>query len=142
MIDRDKIISAWLCCNNDLPKGRCEKCPFGYGKLEDTGDNSPFWFCDIDRIADNAVTELIFSNPAIITAYGMSCLEPQSVVWIEYRDKVCITPAIFIEYGKFACKFGTSDGIVSIMNDGYDKWWRCWNDCPTKKQRKEVRWNG
>ena len=45
----DRIIAAYECGENKTPGDRCKRCPYGYGKLDETGDNA-FWWCDTDRL--------------------------------------------------------------------------------------------
>lgn len=53
----EKIISAYECGNKQFPGERCKTCPYGYGKWDDSGDNS-FWWCDADRIEEDAINLL------------------------------------------------------------------------------------
>ena len=50
----DRIINAYQCGENQLPGDRCEHCPYGYGYLDDHGDHE-FWWCNNDKIEDDAI---------------------------------------------------------------------------------------
>ena len=51
------IIAAHDCGEAKLPDKRCESCPYGYGKWDDSGDHG-FWWCDVDRIESDAISVL------------------------------------------------------------------------------------
>jgi len=55
--DIENVVSASDCLEAHVPGDRCRNCPYGYGKLDDSGDNA-FWWCDYDRIFDDAITLL------------------------------------------------------------------------------------
>ena len=50
----ERVISAYNCGETQLPGDRCEHCPYGYGYLDDHGDHT-FWWCNDDKIADDAI---------------------------------------------------------------------------------------
>ena len=47
----DNLLAAMTCegCYSDS----CEECPYGYGYLDDSGDNS-FWWCNEEKIMEDA----------------------------------------------------------------------------------------
>jgi len=53
----DRIISAYECGETKTPGERCKRCPYGYGKLDETGDNA-FWWCNTDRLEQDAINLL------------------------------------------------------------------------------------
>ena len=55
MDDKDKIIKAYECGLNQLPGDRCENCPYGYGYLDESGDNSSWW-CNDDKLMKDMYT--------------------------------------------------------------------------------------
>lgn len=54
MTDRENVIAAYECSNEKLPDKRCEKCPFGYEYLDQTGDNY-FVGCNTERMMVDAI---------------------------------------------------------------------------------------
>lgn len=64
MNEREKIIAAYVCSNEKLPDKRCEKCPFGYEYLDQTGDNY-FVGCNTERMMVDAIDLLKAQEPAI-----------------------------------------------------------------------------
>ena len=48
----DNLINAIQC--EGCYKHKCEHCPYGYGYLDTTGDNS-FWWCDEGKIMTDAL---------------------------------------------------------------------------------------
>ena len=48
----DNLIKAMQC--EGWLKSQCEHCPLNYQKLDDCGDH-PFWWCDEDKILENAL---------------------------------------------------------------------------------------
>lgn len=57
MTDREKVIAAYSCSNEKLPDKRCERCPYGYEYLDQTGDHY-FVACNTERMMDDAITLL------------------------------------------------------------------------------------
>ena len=53
----DRIISAYECGEARTPGERCKRCQYGYGKLDETGDNA-FWWCDTERLEQDAINLL------------------------------------------------------------------------------------
>ena len=62
MNEREKIIAAYVCSNEKLPDKRCEKCPFGYEYLDQTGDNY-FVGCNTERMMVDAIDLLRAQKP-------------------------------------------------------------------------------
>ena len=54
-----RIVDAYDCGEAELPGDRCEHCEYGYGYLDDSGDHS-FWWCDIDKLEEDAIDVLRF----------------------------------------------------------------------------------
>ena len=52
--DREKVIAAYICSNKKPPDKRCEKCPYGYEYLDQTGDDY-FVCCNTARIMVDAI---------------------------------------------------------------------------------------
>lgn len=50
----ERLLKAYDCGEIELPGDRCEHCPYGYGYLDDSGDYA-FWWCNDDKIADDAI---------------------------------------------------------------------------------------
>ena len=53
----EKIIAAYECGEQRFPGERCKTCPYGYGKWDESGDNS-FWCCNADQIEEDAINLL------------------------------------------------------------------------------------
>ena len=52
----DNIIKAYECWNEPYTpthKNKCQNCPYGYGYLDDSGDNY-FWSCKEEQWEDDA----------------------------------------------------------------------------------------
>lgn len=49
MTDLNNLLLAYQC---NKWNSSCAHCPYGYGYLNDRGDNT-YWSCDSDRIADD-----------------------------------------------------------------------------------------
>lgn len=62
MTDREKVIAAYECSNEKLPDKRCEKCPFGYEYLDQTGDTY-FVGCNTERMMVDAIDLLKAQEP-------------------------------------------------------------------------------
>lgn len=62
MNKREKIIAAYNCVNDKLPDSRCEKCPYGYGYLDQSGDNYVV-SCNTDMMFDDAISLLKAQEP-------------------------------------------------------------------------------
>ena len=62
MTKQEKIIAAYNCINDKLPDKRCEKCPYGYGYLDQTGDNY-FVTCNTEMIMADAIALLKAQEP-------------------------------------------------------------------------------
>lgn len=50
----ERLIKAYDCGEIQLPGDHCEFCPYGYGYLDDSGDYT-FWWCNDDKITDDAI---------------------------------------------------------------------------------------
>ena len=57
MTKPERIIAAYNCVNDKLPDKRCEKCPYGYGYLDQSGDNYVV-SCNTDMMFDDAISLL------------------------------------------------------------------------------------
>ena len=66
MTNREKVIAAYECSNEKLPDKRCEKCPFGYEYLDQTGDTY-FVGCNTERMMVDAIDLLRAQEPREIT---------------------------------------------------------------------------
>ena len=74
MDEREKVTAAMECYTGDTyPGDRCKYCPYGYGYLDETGDNSPFWWCNSDKIMGDAI-ELLKAQDAFAP-------EPKEVIY-------------------------------------------------------------
>ena len=54
MTKAERIIAASYCGELKTPGSHCEFCPYGYGYMDDCGDNS-FWWCDWSKIEQDAI---------------------------------------------------------------------------------------
>ena len=87
MNDKEKVIAAIECYQNKTPGDRCKTCPYGYGYLDDTGDNSPFWWCSIHKIIDDAAELLKEKLPYVLTLDELKQKQHNESVWLEYKGK-------------------------------------------------------
>lgn len=51
-----RILDAYKC-SEQLPNKRCKECPYGYGYLDESGDNM-FWWCDDVQMTADAMSML------------------------------------------------------------------------------------
>ena len=54
MTKAERIIAASYCSELKTPGNHCEFCPYGYGYIDDHGDNS-FQWCNWDKIDEDAI---------------------------------------------------------------------------------------
>ena len=50
--DLNKLIAAIEC--QDCFRHKCMRCPYDYQYLDDSGDHA-YWWCNDDKIADDAI---------------------------------------------------------------------------------------
>lgn len=69
----DRILWAHECYEEGNAKEeQCEKCPYGYGKWDDSGDH-PFWNCDSDKLHNDMA--LLLRNAQAYLSTVMVLLE-------------------------------------------------------------------
>ena len=74
----DRILWAHECCEEGKAnEEQCEKCPYGYGKYDDSGDHA-FWTCDSDKL-HNDMAELLRNT--------QTCLSTVMFMLNEYKKQ-------------------------------------------------------
>lgn len=155
MIDREKVIAAAECGKDLSPSDRCKNCPYGYGYLDETGDNNPFWWCNIDGIMDDAIALLKAQEPGVLNLEELFILERLVYVDIKgrndrpwaalvscwYPDATDIEDDKNDEESEPYIVFVNSDAYTYEFSlNGYGVTWRCWDSPPSETEMKETPW--
>ena len=135
MTKPEKIIAAYNCGIDKAPDSRCEKCPYGYGYLDQTGDNYVV-SCNTDMMFDDALELLKAQEPRMMTVDEVAALKRGEVVWYEQHtpDGDYIQPMVADGRGYI----GNADLGVKLCYLGHCE--RLWTAEPTDEQREAVKW--
>ena len=130
MTGREKVIAAYICQNEKWPDKRCEKCPYGYEYLDQTGDNS-FFTCNTERIMVDAIDLLIAQEPRVMTRE-----EYDAWTDIPFTERDPVFHEERTERGSVTCWVNTT--VCSSREYGKND--RCWTSRPTDEQMEAVKW--
>lgn len=144
MTDREKVIAAYICYNEKLPDKRCEKCPYGYEYLDQTGDNY-FVLCNTERIMIDAIDLLKAQEPRVLTLEEVKQHNNQDgCVWFEQPTYNAVAAFVIQdeEYTEIISPYilGKPINHGCWSNSNYNVTWRCWTSRPTDEQREAVKW--
>ena len=142
MTKTGKIIAAYNCVNDKLPDKRCEMCPYGYGYLDQTGDNY-FVTCNTEMIMADAIALLKVQKSRVMTVEEVSAVNGGDVIWIEDRCLNQMVVGIKFQSPSKNCYYIMLIGATRpqpFSKELYNVNWRCWTSRPTDAQREAEAW--